>query len=275
MTTKKQLSLRQNLGIGDHIYLRCFLDPIKEQYQNIYITHATDALAYWFNNNQDRLKFNTQLANLIYNEPPYKFIINAHYPFYPNDRIVKELNNKPIRPNFDILCAGKSLDINNYIVITTKVRQFPKDKFEQIKDMFFAALQELAKRFTIVILGERTVERTKEYDAEVNRNQVFGLYDYLINHLPQGKFIDLTIPALGNTPPTLSQFQQDCLIIRNSVAAISFGIGGNFWINYAVAKKIIGFRADNEAGTDLILNSCPNLFLTKDINQFIQDINDI
>jgi hypothetical protein len=272
---KKTIFLRQNLGIGDHVFLRSFLDPIKNQYQNIYITHATDALAYWFNNNQDRLKFNTQLANLIYNEQPYKFILNANYPFFPNDRIVKELNSKPIRPNLDCLCEGKSLDINNYIVITTKVRQFPKDQFERIKEMLSATLLELANRFTIVILGERTVERTKEYDAEVNRNQIFGLYDYLINVLPQGKFIDLTIPTLGNTPPTLSQFQQDCLLIKESVASISFGIGGNFWINYAVAKQIIGLRSDNETGTDLILDSSPNLFLTKDMNQFIQNLNDL
>src|SRR5271170_4824551 len=176
MVNKKQIYIQMNLGIGDHIFLRIYLDGIKDEYDRITVIHAQDALAYWFKNDPIRRNFNTQLASLVFSEPPYFFIPNPNsiLPFYPNERIIRELNNKPVKPNLDNLCAGKSLDIKNYIVITTKVREFPKVLFDQYKDKITTALQNLTTSHTIVILGEREVQKTIEYGAEVNRHRVFG-----------------------------------------------------------------------------------------------------
>jgi hypothetical protein len=267
---KPSLYLKLNLGIGDHIFCRSFIDPIRYNYEHIYITHATDALAFWFNNDPIRLKFNTQLGNLIFNTKPYQFVLNANYPFYPNDRIIS-LNKKPIKPNLDQLCAGKSLDIKNYIVITTKARQFSKVIFDQIKSKLIEPLNNLANKYTIIILGEKEVQRTKEYENSVNKGLVFGIYDFLIEVLPKDKIVDLTVPALGNTTSPFPQFQQDCLIMKEANAIITLGIGGNFWLASCLGQKVIGLRADNETSTDLIYD-LPDIYLTKDVNQFIKYI---
>src|SRR5271170_1504580 len=139
----KQLFLELNLGIGDHIFARMFLDGIKDQYGRIFISHSRDALAYWFKNDQVRKGFNAQLATLMFKELPYVFVPEpAHrFQFFYNERIIKELNNKPVKPNLDCLCAGKSLDVKNYIVITTKVREFPKVLFDQYKDKLTPILE--------------------------------------------------------------------------------------------------------------------------------------
>jgi len=275
---KKNISLELNLGIGDHLFARIFLDTIKDQYNSISIMHSKDALAYWFANDQIRKDFNTKLASLVFAEPPYIFVPNprTRFPFFYNERIIKELNNKPTKPNLDCLCAGKSMDTKNYVVITTKVREFPKVIFDQYKDKLTSALQSLTNNYTIVILGEREVQKTREYDAECNREKVFGIYHYIMSIFEPSKIVDLTVPALGIATSPFPQFQQDCLIFKEAEAVITFGIGGNLWLGLTLCRKLIGLRSDNERVTDLIVTGeYPGAYLTKDIDQFIRYINEL
>jgi hypothetical protein len=265
---KKSLAMDINVGIGDHLFLRIFLDGVRDQYERIAITHSKPGMEFWHNNNQARWAFNLQLGALVFNEPPYVLVPNARFPFYPNERIVKELNNKPVRPNFDQLCVGKSIDVDSYVVLTTKVREFPKELFEEMKTKLTPALQNLAGRYKIVILGERDVQRTKEYEAECNRQRVFGIYDYFTSILPPDRIVDLTIPALGIIPSTMSQFQQDCLIMKEARAVVTFGMGGNFWIATSVARTV-GLRADTELERLSINIDYPSTLLTKDPDQFV------
>lgn len=266
----KQLNMDINLGIGDHLFLRIFVDGVKHQYDRIAITHSRPALQFWFNNDPKRGEFNLQLGRLVFSEPPYVLVPNARFPFYPNDRIVREINNKPVKPNLDRLCVGKSLGIDKYIVLTTKVRHIQRGDFEQYKAKITPALCELAKTYKMVILGEREVQATREYTAECNRDQVYGIYNYLIETLPPDRVLDLSIPALGITCSSLPQLQQDCLIMKEARAVITFGIGGNLWISACTANQTVGLRGDSEPTTDLIQSGFPGMSLTKDIDQFIK-----
>jgi len=263
---KKQLLMDINVGLGDHLFVRMFMDGIKDQYDRIAITHSRPAMRFWHHDNQARWDFNLKLASAVFGEPPYVLVPNAHFPFFPVERLVKEVNNKPVKPNLDCLCVGKSIGLK-YIVITTKARQFPKIIFDQIKDKITASLQKLASEHTIVILGEREVEKTIEYNAEVNRHQVFGLYDYLINILPPNKVVDLTVPALGVATSAFSQFQQDCLIMKEADAVVSLGTGGNIWMAACMAKQSVVLRADTELDR-LGITEYPDVSLTKDVDQF-------
>lgn len=265
---KKSINMDINVGIGDHLFLRIFMDGVKDQYDRIAITHSRPGMTFWHNDNMDRWNFNLQLGSLVFREPPYVLVPNAHFPFYPNERIIKEINNKAVKPNFDQLCVGKSIDVKNYLVFTTKVREFPISLFEEMKIKLTPALQKLASHYKIVILGEREVQRTREYEAECNRLRVFGIYNYLTDILPSESLVDLTIPALGIIPSTMSQFQQDCLIMKEAKAVVTFGTGGNFWIATSVAKTI-GLRADNELDRLGITVDYPSTQLTKDLDQFI------
>lgn len=258
-----------NVGIGDHLFLRVFLDGVKDRYEQIAITHSRPGMAFWHNNDAKRWDFNLKLGQLVFSEPPYVLVPNAHFPFYPNERIIKELNNRPVRPNLDCLCVGRSLNVGNYVVLTTKVRHIMKQDFEQAKSKLTPALQQLAEKYTIVLLGEREVQRTREYDADVNKNRVYGLYDYFMEILPQNNVIDFTIPALGITCSSLPQLQQDCLIMKEAKAVVNFGIGGNFWISVCVANKTIDWHNDADPVMEL-MQVLPNYHVSRDLDRFIQ-----
>lgn len=260
-----------NVGIGDHLVLRMFLDGIKDQYDRIAVTHSRPGMAFWHNNNAARWDFNLKLGKLLFGERPYELIQNARFPFFPNERIVREINNKPVKPNVDCLCVGKPLDVEKYIILTTKVRQLPKSIFEQSKNKLTPIFQKLANARQVVIIGEREVEKTKEYSAAPNKDQVYGIYDYWKSILPNNKILDLTIPALGVIPSTLPQVQQDCLIMNKADAVITFGIGGNVWLSACAANNTIGYRTDNDIVADLI--QFPTLSITKNIDDFISIIN--
>ena len=233
------------------------------------ITHSRPGMQFWHSNNAKRWDFNLQLGRLVFGEAPYILIPNANFSFYPNERIVREVNNKPVKPNLDCLCIGTSLNINKYIVLTTKQRQIPKDVFDAAKDKITPALQRLASKYTMVISGEREVERTREYEAECNRDKVYGLYDYYMEILPKDSILDLSIPALGVICSDLSQLQQDCLIMKEAEAVITFGIGGNLWISACTAQRTIGWRNDPDTVTDLVHTGLEGLSLTRDVDQFI------
>lgn len=263
-----------NVGIGDHLFLRIFMDGIKDQFSQIAITHSRAGMAFWHNNDQKRWDFNLALGRLVFGEAPYVLVPNVHFPFYPNERIVKELNNRPVKPKLDhLLCVGKSLGIGPYVVLTTKQRQIPLADFEAAKAKLTPALQRLASRYTIVISGEREVQRTKEYNANVNADKVYGLYDYYMSILPKDKILDLSIPALGITCSEMPQLQQDCLIMKEAQAVVTFGIGGNLWISACASTKTVGWRADPDTITDLMHTGYPGMFLTRDVDQFVAQLD--
>lgn len=271
---KKQIGLDINVGIGDHLFVRVFLDRIRDQYDRIAITHSKPGMQFWHNNDPNRWEFLNKLSGIVFSEPPYVLVPNARFAFYPNERIVKDLNKSPVIPNIDGLCAGKSLDVKNYVVITTKIRQYDYRTFEQDKIKLTPALQSLATRYNVVLLGEREVQKSREYAAECNKDFIFGIYDYLKAILPAERTIDLTIPALGITSSTFDQFRQDCLITKEARAVLTFGIGGNLWMSLCTAKHTLGLRRDAEWTTDLI-GGLPGLSITKDPDQFIRSIEQL
>jgi hypothetical protein len=271
ITIKKQIGMDINVGIGDHLFLRIFMDGIKDQYDRIAITHSKPGMSFWHYDDAKRWDFNLQLGNLVFNQPPYVLVPNARFPFYPNDRIISELNNKPVKPNLDCLCVGSSLNIGKYVVLTTKVRHIARSNFDKAKEKLTPALRRLAETHTIVISGEREVQRTREYDAEVNRDLVYGLYDYFIGVLPKDKVLDLSIPALGVICSDLPQLQQDCLIMKEADAVINFGIGGNLWISTCVAKQTIGWHDDPNRVMEL-MQDFPGYHVTRDLDRFIHSL---
>lgn len=269
MANNKRIALDINVGIGDHLALRMFLDGVRHEYDQIAITHSRPGMTFWHKDDPRRWNFNLKLAKMLFSEPPYILIPNANFPFFPNDRIVRELNNKPVIPNVDCLCVGTALNVENYVILTTKIRQFPKVIFDQYKEKLEKTIKKLSENKKIVIIGEREVEKTREYTTKENIDQVFGIYDFWKSILNSERIIDLTIPALGIIPSTMPQLQQDCLLMKNADAVITFGIGGNVWLAACTAKKTIGLRVDSDWITDLIQNSnLPGLHLTKDIDQF-------
>lgn len=268
----KSMNITSALGIGDILYLKSTLDYVKHEYDEIKITFA-NGLIKWTNRHSDYEKFIKDLSQLLFDGPPYKIATDgpefkSMTDVFNDNRLITQ---KPTLPQ---LCNGESLEIDPYIVITTKVRYLSRN---ELKDgELWNVLNQLP--YKIVILGEREVEMNNEYKNDnINGPTVYSIYPELINNLGD-KIIDKTIPALGITSPNLKQLQQDALIMSEAKAMISLGIGGNFVMGLAVAKKLIGYKPGNEFYADIIFahnDQVDNSFVTRNWHIFLQKIAEI
>lgn len=256
------------IGLGDLIYLKGSLDPIKDQFSEIRINFHRDIIQ-WFKKNDDYNKFLDEIGNLFFSELPY-VLDSGNYPFRPSPETYANYKIIPQKPALShLLCKGQPLDVEEeYIVLTTKIRYLSREGFNgpQLWDI----IRQLSQKHKIVVLGEKQVEMNGEYLIDTSR-YVYSIYPDIIANVPADRLIDLTISSLGITSPVLSQIQQDCLIMNKAKFIITLGIGGNFCMASAVGN-IIGFRIDNEPIANIIYDgkTYPNCFISREWNPFIQ-----
>jgi hypothetical protein len=263
-------------GLGDSLVIRIFFDAVKHEYEEIRISHDRKIVDFWRKGDPKYYQFLDELGNLLFTEPPYAFDHFNHTVIHTVNTLTN-LGTPPKTPNLShLLCKGTSLNLGGeYIVLTTKIRGILKSVFTKLSPTLWEVLQKISQRYKIVVLGEREIEKNKEYDVSVNRSSIFCIYDQIIENIPNDRIIDLTIPALGVTVPTLKQIQQDCLIMKESKFVISIGIGGNLWMPLAVANTI-GYRDDNDAVVNLIGNSqYDTAYIAKNWFQFIQKLKSL
>lgn len=264
-------------GIGDNIMAKCYADLAKNKYEKIFFTHHAPIVQKEKNNSPEYWDFLGNLGSLFFSKHPYVYN-NGQYRFRGAEDLIRDFNIVPEKPQHSeyvpLLCKGNSLNLGQeYIVISTKLRYFDKGTFLQISQQLWQVLKELSHKYKIVILGEREVEMCHDY-LIYGSNQIFSIYEQIIVNLSQEKILDLTIPALGITSPTIRQVQQDCLIMNQAKFVITFGIGGNFCMSMAVAN-MIGYRIDNENISNTIFQKTySDAFVTKDWNAFINKMKE-
>lgn len=269
----KKLELQICTGIGDNLVIRIFFDTVKHNYDQIRVAHNKAVIAEFWDNKPSYHNFLHDIGSALFTEQPYVFD-KGNYPIIQTQNLLNSLHLVPVKPNLDhILCKGESLNLGEeYIVITTKIRYIPKPAFYPLSIQLWSILKELAKKYKIVILGERVLENSRE--VRLNNGLLFCIYEQIIANLPADRIVDLTIPAFGITVPNFQKIQQDCLIQKEAKFVITLGVGGNFCMAAAVANKVIGYRNDNDGVADMFNNpSYPSMNVTKDWNSFINQLN--
>ena len=277
----KILQLSIPTSLGEIINIKYHLDFIKNNYDQISISFNTslwkDCLhteaSDWNHKEKLWIKLLNDIGNLFFSEKPYILDMGKNYPFSDMGVLAHKLKLEPKKAEMaNFLCAGNSLNLDEkYIVITTKVRQLPKNIFYPKSVQLWGTLKKLSQKYKIVILGEKLVEMRKEYNSI--SDSVFGLYEQIISNIPNNRILDLTVPALGETVSDLVAIRQDCLIMKEAEFVITLGVGGNFCMATSVANMTIGFRADNLEFTDAIYNKdYHNAIITKNWNYFIQSL---
>lgn len=268
-------------SLGEIINIKHHLDLIKNQYDKISLSFHTNLwsgslfveASDWPQKEVLWRKYLGDIGKLFFSEHPY--VLEPNSPVYGGDVgvLTERLGITPQKSEMGhLLCAGTPLDIGEYIVITTKVRELDRNVYAPLSIQLYSALKELSKKYKIVVLGERKVEMRKEYGNHTNL--VYGLYEEIVCNVPSDRIVDLTVPALGETVSDLSKIMQDCLIMRDAKFAITAGCGGNFCLTSSCAKMHIGFRHDKIVFTDRIFENreYANAIVTKDWNRFISAI---
>lgn len=258
------MQLDINVGIGDHLIVRFFLDRIKDQFDSIQITHSRAAMAHWRANDARYWNFIYQLGDIVFAQKPYELVKKSvRFPFWPSERFM-ELGSKPVRPSIPGLIMDHQLTPvieGKYIVLTTKVREMTHKQFQEFLQAFKPVMEQLRSRYQFVLLGEREVEKSKEYLIADNPNIIFSAYDAFKKMIPEA--IDLTIPALGIQSPDIKQVQHDCYLMSRAAATLTLGIGGNVWLSAISSPLTLCFRADSYQIPDLFTGVIPELYLTR------------
>jgi hypothetical protein len=256
----RSLSLALPTALGEVINIRYNMQQLFDRYDRINITFnprvywdevMNTHLPDWPQKEQKLHNLCVELGNLFFTEPPFTFGMYLPYPrLYHAGYLIDDYHLIPKMPQMaKYLCKGIPLNIGEYVVITTKVREVPKARYDQHKQELYDLIRQISDKYPIVILGEKILEIRKEYVILQKNNTLFCLYEDLINAIPKDRVIDLTKPFLSETVSTLSEVQQDCLIMHNAKATITVGIGGNFLMATSSEGKHIAFRDDNYAGT--------------------------
>src|SRR5271166_6620448 len=265
-------------SLGEIVNIKFYLDLVKNRYDQIRISFEKSLWDIALHTNapdwpQKKILWESLLSDLgqlFFSEHPY--VLEEKSTTYNGavDNLLPKINLSPQKAEMGhLLCAGNSLNLEEeYIVITTKVRELSRDIFAPLSWSLWNMLKQLATKYKIVILGERVVETRKEY---INKgNTIYGIYDDIVANIPSDRVIDLTVPALGETVSSLSNIRQDCLIMKEAKFVITIGVGGNFCMATSVADMVIGFRADNIQFTNAICNrEYPNAIITKDWDRFM------
>lgn len=271
----KQISKSICTGLGDNIIARIIFDTVKHEFDQIRISHDKNIIKVWKENNPAHISFLNDIGILLFSQPPFYFEKTQHPAIVTFDTIQ---NYKPIaKPNLQhLLCKGTPLDIDDeYICITTKVRMVSKHKFLPLSIQFWEALKQLATKYKIVVMGERSIEEFSIYRKSMSENITYSIYDQIIANVPEERIVDLTVPSLGVIAPTLSNIQQDGLILQQSKLAICLGNGGNLWHAIATANKIIAYRDADDADcvADAILGpNFDHVKMFKHWNEFIEEL---
>lgn len=274
--TNKVMQLDINVGIGDHLIIRFFLDQIKNQFDSIQITHSRAAMSHWRANDPKYWEFIYQLGDILFSESPYQLVKRPiYFPFWPSERFMS-LGIKPARPNLPGMIVNHNLTAiptEPYIVLTTKVREMKPEMFQSFIQEFTPIIQKLATKYTIVLMGEREVEKSKEYLVANNPTIIFSAYNAFKKLVPDA--VDLTIPALGIQSSDIKQVQHDCYIMSKSKAVLTLGIGGNVWLSAISAPLTLCLRADSYQVPNLFEGTIPELYLTRNIKELCQKLESL
>lgn len=269
---KPALKIKVNMGIGDLLLIKSMLDYKKDSYSKIYITPNTEFFDKLRTTEYKNGPIKQYIKWLFDDSSYYKIDNNLTYPRKNTETLFWEDKIQFKGPQYmrDKFCKGKSLNIGDYVTITTKVRAINKKKYESIKKEFFEALSKVSEKYKIVILGEKTLPNWTEY-TDGTTNDVFVIYDDIIKYLPKDNIIDMTIDTIHDS--NLKQLQQDCVYLRDAYQNIILGLGGGFCLTL-VAGKILGYWQPHAYSqvTELYeycTNFKSNMYMTRDFEKFI------
>ncbi len=231
-----------NTGIGDLIHARQLLDTFRATGNRVNVV-----LGVWKGGNgwaSGRLEFLIWLSNKLFASQGYDVTFSAN-----------KLGNSPLNLLDNPLMRPQIPDFRNefecrkqkkaeYSVILTKVRGLEKTKLSNDLPEINRLILNLASKMPLILVGEREIEYNNEYQIHGDR-MIYSLYENFKNLLPDA--IDLTIPALGITSPTETQFLRDCKIMSSAKRVICFGSGGNVSIAMSVSD-VINYYDGQEMG---------------------------
>jgi len=170
-----------------------------------------------------------------------------------NDKFLRSSTDKHVCDHFKSVFLFKDSPLKfPYLVLSTKSRYYERSLFEAQKLSFFSKINSFGMK--IVLLGEREVEYNAEYTVWGD-SQVYSIYNDAVNLVDSKLLIDMTVPKLGLTTPSVDNLFSDMLIAYHSVACINIGVGGFFCMSIFSGKlRAVAPHQNHVMGTSVFQN---------------------
>lgn len=157
--------------------------------------------------------------------------------------------------------GSSSSDLEDHVVVFTKVRALHVDVYNSISGHFFDYLNGLDKK--IILLGERSVEYGYEY-AQHGKNLIYTIYDDCVSRIHGDFVVDLTSPAYQQF--NLNGILNDVGIISKSNQTFVFG-GGGFFCLSLFTEKLVSLVG---GGVGRFFHTRNNTNIFDDASQFLE-----
>jgi hypothetical protein len=228
----KRLALKLPLAIGEQIYARASLDAVKHEYDEILVSLNWEQLNLRAPGYRG---FAEGFASRLFSEPPYRFDPSANPPY----TTFEDLHKRGIRvrlPWFpDILPAPETpIPKQPYVTLNTKVRFLGRPTLEAVTPRIFRELKVLADRYRILLLGERVLCRTGEYE-HWGPEAIYSAHDHFSQGVPVS---DRTFCSFDTEGFSLARLRRDCALMRNARCNLLLGIGGPLALALSVGKVL-------------------------------------
>ena len=218
------------VGIGDLIICKAMLTSVSDPCVNITLDESLLPLR----GGESYRSFISNFSSLLFQSPKFSFKgIKTGNSIGWDDLYRGGIRPIPL-PLQGQLCAGRKPCEDKYVCVYTKIRDYNRGLFDRGQSKIRAALETLVRKYKVVLLGEREIERNVEY-ITLTPSAVYSAYS-MVSDFPQA--IDLTIPKLGMTSPNIDKFIQDCAIMAGAEVTINIGVGGNLLISSAVGRSM-------------------------------------
>lgn len=237
-----------NIGIGDLITSKSYLLSQANNHP-INICLSTAHANY---RGPGHIQFAHEFMKLIFHEPNFRISDPIHIEPTHWIQLSKKYNQQIVDLSTILPNNRKPVTVSSpYVCIFTKVRQIHYSHWITVKQAIINQIAYISKRYTILLMGEREIERNLEY--QIHDTTVFSIYNDLIELLPKTSYIDITVPSLGITTPDINKIRTDCTYLRDAAATINIGCGGNLSLSGSVGKTINYLGPDTIMdGTDIV-----------------------
>jgi len=248
----KEISFKINVGVGDIILAKYFVDSVKHYFEKIYITPDRSLVAFYRNDKKEYYKFIDDMMSLLFNESPY-IVTQKPDPqtmYIRGDcmTFVNTIKRYGYRYNISDSNLRKYfvekdfVSNKEYIVLSTKVRDVLYKDYKEFSSKFYDLINLLSTKYKIIVIGERRMDNTDELKMPIHKDYIFVIYDDIIKNVKN--LVDYSIDEIG-CHPDISLLKRDSAILASSKLSICLGDGGNYCWSSVIAPKTISMTTRN------------------------------
>lgn len=260
------------LGIGDVLLTKLHYDTISSKYSKIVLNTNLNIVNTLRSNDRSPKSYEIFIKRLISTlfENESKVYINYDYEHHMKQSIIGKYTYVHNDLSKYLTKYNEKFFINDpYIVISTKAVRVNISVYEKNKSHFLNLLENLSKRFKIILIGERNSSECSEYKTLEKKNTIHNMYNDFIK-VPN--IIDMSIDKDLCINVDFDNYQMDCYLISRALFSLHLGIGGLFVTSSVLCRTMCMYIVNKNYGHIVEMDTI-NKFKTVEISKSYEDFS--